>query len=147
MLRILILQIPGQLRLPNIPILKQLLLIIIQLLLHLPRKLMILTQNDRINRTSLLAIAAINTLCHVYVIPNSSPTPVRPLLSLDSDGICRAGGLAQLAGYASLFPGRVSSQGMLPSEHGTDRRLFKGVVYGPFRLDCCQKTHEDSMVK
>ena len=136
MLKILKLQIPCQHRLPSIPILEQLLLIIVQLLLNLSRKLKILTQNNRIYRTSLLAKTTINTLCHINIISDRLPGIIHPGLSLNSNSIGRTGRLTQLTGNASLLSSWVPPKGMLSSKDGTDWGLLKWVVYGPFWLDC-----------
>ena len=63
--------------------------------------------HDGVNRTGLLAEAAVDALGHVNVVSGCPPRSVRSLLGLDSDGLGRADGLTQLARYAPLLAGGV----------------------------------------
>lgn len=103
-------------------------LIIQQLLPRLGTILGIGAFHNRIHRAALLAKPAVDTLCHINIVTRSAPAAVGALLGLDRDGLCRADGLAQLAGDAALLARRVAPQRVLATETGRDGALFEGVV-------------------
>lgn len=122
--------ISGNLGLPLVPVLQQLLLVVQQLLVRLGGELKVGSLDDGVDRTGLLAETAVDALGHVDVVAGGTTRSVRPFLRLDGDGLRRADGLAQLAGDATLLAGGVTSEGVLASETGAQGTLFEGVVYG-----------------
>jgi hypothetical protein len=86
--------------------------------------------DNSVNRTTLLAEAAVDALCHVEIVTSGSSTSVLTLLGLNGNGLCRADGFTQLAGNASLFTGRVAAQGVLATETRADGTLLERVVDG-----------------
>jgi hypothetical protein len=88
------------------------------------------TLHNGINGAALLAQSAVDALCHVDVVTCGPPAAVHALLSLDRDSLRRADGLAELAGNATLFSCRVSSESVFTSEAGRDRALLEGVEDG-----------------
>ena len=109
-------QVGGDLRLPPVPVVQQLLLVVQQLLPRLGTELKVGTLDDRIHRARLLAKATVDAFRHVDVVPCGATGAVFSLLGLDGDCLRRADGLAELAGDASLFACRVAAQGVFPSE-------------------------------
>lgn len=130
-------------RLPFVPVTQQLLLIVQQLLVRLRRILKIASFHNRIDGTGLLAIAAINALCHVDVVARRPPGAVRSFLGFYSYRLRGAGGFAQLAGDASFLPRRVSPQGVFSPKPRAERALFERVVDRPrFLEDVAQRYGE-----
>ena len=103
-------------------------LVVQQFLAGLGRVLGIGTLDDGVNGARLLTEAAVDALGHVDVVARRATAAVRPLLSLDGDGLCRADGLAQLAGDAAFLARWVASQGVLATEARRDGALLEGVV-------------------
>lgn len=95
------------------------------------------TFHNGIYRTALLAVAAVYALGHIDIVLGRSPAAVDTLFSLDSDGLRRADGLAQLAGDAALLTRRVTAQRVLATEAGADGALLVWVVdCVSFRIHC-----------
>src|SRR5579863_9469926 len=106
----------GDLRFPAVAVRQQLVLVVEQLLAGLRRELEIRPLDNGVDRARLLAIAAIDALCHVDVVARRAPAPVRARLGLDRDRQRRADRLAQLAGDAALLAVGVAAQRMLAAE-------------------------------
>ena len=106
-----------KLGLPLVTVLNQLLLIVKKLLVKECRVLKVRSFNDSIDRACFLAESTEDALRHIDIILGCPSRAVGSRLGLDSDSECRAGSLAQLASNASLFTGRVATQGVLASEH------------------------------
>lgn len=108
---------------------QQLLLIIEQLLPRLGRILGIRALDNGIYGAGLLAEAAVDAFCHVYVVARRAPRAVLALLGLDRDGLRWADGFAEFARDAAFFACWVATEGVFAAEAGGDRALFEGVVY------------------
>jgi hypothetical protein len=129
----------GQLRLPLVTVVKQLLLVIEELLPRLHGVLGIWALDNGVHRARLLAEAAVNALGHVDVVAGRAAGAVGALFGLDGNGLRGANGLAQLAGNAALFASWVAAQGVLATEAGRDWALFEWVedcVAGIWVSDC-----------
>lgn len=83
-----------------------------------------LTFNNSINRTTLLAVTAVDTLGHINIISGCSSTTVFTFFGLDGDGLSWANGFAEFAGDAALFARGVATEGVFTAESGE---------MGPFR--------------
>lgn len=119
-----------QFRLPLVSVREELLLIIQKLLARLCRVLGVRALHDGIHGARLLTEAAVNALGHINVVARRSSAAIFSLFSFDCDGLCRADGLAQLAGDAALLARGVSSQSMFATEARGDGALLERVVYG-----------------
>src|SRR5919197_5158524 len=81
--------------LPPVPIREKALLIVEELLTGLGRELEVRSLHDGIDRTGLLAQAAVDALHHVDVVTGCAPSSVVSTRSrLDRDRECRTNGLA-----------------------------------------------------
>src|SRR5215469_2186473 len=87
-------EVLGDYRLPAVAVGQQLLFVVEELLMGLGSELEIRPLDDRIDRTGLLAIAAIDALCHVDVVACRSAAAVLARLGLDCDRQRRADRLA-----------------------------------------------------
>src|SRR5439155_22595498 len=114
--------------LPAITVRQQLLLVKEQFLVRLGRELEIRPLDDRIDRTGLLAIAAIDALRHVDVVARRAAAAVLARLGLDRDRQRRADRLAQLAGNAALLAVGVAAQHVLAAKARAQRTLLVGVI-------------------
>src|SRR5271156_1740765 len=121
-------QVFGDLGLPPIAVREQFLLVVKELLMRLGRELEIRPLDDRIDRTGLLAIAAIDALCHVDVVARRATAAVLARLGLDRDRQRRADRLAQFAGDAALLAVGIAAQRMLAAEPRGERTLLVGVI-------------------
>src|ERR1700752_4405305 len=121
-------EVLGDLGLPPVAVRQQLLLIEEQFLVCLSRELEIRPLDDGIDRTGLLAVAAIDALRHVDVVARRAPAAVLARLGLDRDRQRWADRLAQLAGDAALFAVGVPAQHVLAAEARAQRTLLVGVV-------------------
>lgn len=124
------LDVGGNLGLPLVPIVEQLLLVVQQLLMRLRGELNVGALDDGIHGAGLLAEAAVDTLGHVDVIAGGPAAAIISWLSLDGDGLGSADGLAELARNAALLPGWVPAQCVLPTEARAQRALLQRVVDG-----------------
>ena len=97
----------GQLGLPLVAILNQLLLVVEELLVEEGRVFEVGALDDGVDGAGLLAEAAVDALGHVNIVARRAPGAVSTLLRLNGDGLCGADGLAQLARDTSA--GRESS--------------------------------------
>lgn len=88
----------------------------------------ILTLNDSIHRTALLAKPTIYTLGHIDVVSRRSSTPVLPLLGLNSDSTRWTDCLAQFTRNTPLLPCRIPSQSMLTTKTRTNGSFLEGIV-------------------
>ena len=104
--------------LPFVTVFDQLLLIVEQLFVEERRVLVVGALDDGINRAGLLAETAEDALGHVDIVFGGATRAIRTWLRLNDDSECRASSLAQLASDATLFARRVTTQGMLATEHG-----------------------------
>ena len=77
-----------------------------------------LTLHNGVNRATLLAQAAVDTLGHIDIVASRPPASVHTLFSLNGDGLRRTDSLAKLAGNAALLACRIASQRVLASEAG-----------------------------
>ena len=75
-----------------------------------------------------MAESTINALSHIDVIFSGAAGAIWSGLGLDCDGEGGASGLAELAGNASLLASWVTSEGMLTTEHWTQRTLLPRVM-------------------
>ena len=88
------LDVAGQLRLPTVAIRQQLLLVVEQLFMIDNCSLIVGSLNDGVYRAGLLAETTVNALGHVDVISRGPSRAVRARLTLDCDGVGRAGSCA-----------------------------------------------------
>jgi len=117
-----------KLRLPLVTIRQQLLLVIQQLLPRLRSILRVRSLHDSIHRATLLAISAVNALCHVDIVACGTAGAVLALFGFNGDGLGGADGFAEFAGDAAFFTGGVAAEGVLAAEARGDGTLFEGVV-------------------
>lgn len=68
-----------------------------------------LTLYDGINWAALLAITAVDTLCHINVISGCSSAAVFTFFGLNGNGLRGADGFAELAGDAAFLARGVST--------------------------------------
>src|SRR5712671_330657 len=125
-----------KLALPAVAIGEQFLLVIIEFLARLSGEFEIRSLDDGIDRTSLLAQAAINALHHVDVVADGTAGAVvaaRP--GLDGDRLRPADRLAQFAGNAALLAVGISAQGMLAAEARRDLALLERIIQRRLRLE------------
>lgn len=87
-----------------------------------------LTLDNRVNRATLLAVAAVDTLGHVDIISCRPATSILTLLGFNGNGLGRADGFAELAGDATLFTGGVPTEGVFTTETRGNGTLFEGIV-------------------
>src|SRR4051794_40272285 len=121
--------VAGDLALPAVAVRQQFVLVVIELLAGLRRKLEIRPLDDGVDRTGLLAEAAIDALDHVDVVADRpAGAVVAPRAGLDGDRLGRADRLAQLAGDAALLAVRIAPQRMLAAEARRQRALLVRVV-------------------
>src|ERR1700716_4361308 len=92
------LQVGRDHRLPLVAVGEQLVLVVHQLLAGLGREFEVRSLDDDVNRTALLAEAAIDAFRLVDVVTRRAPAAVVARLGLDGDGLRRADRLAELAG-------------------------------------------------
>src|SRR4030095_7590136 len=115
-----------KLALPAVAIGEEFLLVIIKFLARLGGEFEIRSLDDGIDRTGLLAQAAIDAFHHVDVVADGAAGAVvaaRP--GLDGDRLRRTDRLAQLAGNAALFAVRIAAQRMLAAEAPRAPALFE----------------------
>src|ERR1700752_54216 len=97
-------EVLGDLGLPPVAIRQQLLLLEQQFLVCLSRELEIRPLDDGIDRTGLLAVAAIDALRHVDVVAGRAPGAViAPRTCFHGNRLSGADRLAELAGDAALL--------------------------------------------
>ena len=92
------------------------------------RVLKVRSLNNCVDWASFLAESTEDALGHVDIILGRAAGAIWSGLGLDCDGEGRAGGLAELAGNASLLASWVASEGMLTTEHWTQRTLLPRVM-------------------
>src|SRR5438477_5556415 len=101
---------------PAVAIREQLFLVVEQLLAGLGGEFEIRALDDRVDRTGLLAEAAIDAFRHVDVVARGAAAAVVARLGLDGDGERRTDRLAELAGDAALLAVRIPAQRVLAAE-------------------------------
>src|SRR5258706_7136731 len=109
-------QVAGDLGFPAVAVREQLVLVVEQLLAGLGRELEVRPLDDRIDRTGLLAEAAVDALRHVDVVARGAPAAVVARLGLDGDRQRRADRLAKLARDATLLAVWIAAQRVLAAE-------------------------------
>jgi len=124
------LNVSRNLRLPLVAVVKQLLLVVQQLLVRLGGELKVGPLDDGVHRARLLTEAAIDALGHVDVITRCTSRTVGAFLCLDGDSLCWADCLTQFACNASFFSTWIAPECVLAAETRTKRSLFEGVVDG-----------------
>ena len=129
-------------RLPFVAISNELLLIVEKFLVPECGVLEVRSFNDGVNRTGFLAKAAEDALGHIDVILGSTARTIRTGFRLNCNCESRAGGFTKFTGNTSLFSSRVTSEGMLSSEHGRKRSLFPRVVNDMIRLKSTPSSEE-----
>merc|ERR1719391_1153724 len=112
------LDVGGDLRLPLVAVVEQLLLVVEQLFVGLGAELKVGALHNGVHGTCLLAKSAVDALGHVDVVSGSSSGPVSALLCLNGDGLSRADGFAEFAGDASLLSAGVTPQSVFPTKPG-----------------------------
>mmetsp|Transcript_41709 Transcript_41709/g.102751 ORF Transcript_41709/g.102751 Transcript_41709/m.102751 type:complete len:233 (-) Transcript_41709:112-810(-) len=127
-------EVLGNLLLPLVPVVEQLLLVVQQLLVRVGGVLEVRALHDGVHGARLLAEAAEDALRHVDVVARGPAAAVLPLLRLDGDGLRGAHRLAQLASNAPLLARGVPPQRVLPAEARAQRTFLKRVVNRHFGL-------------
>src|ERR1700722_18510253 len=117
-------EVLRDLRLPAIAIREQLVLVVEQLLAGLRGEFEIRPLDDRVDRTGLLAIAAVDALRHVDVVARRAAAAVLARFGLDRDRQRRADRLAQLAGDATFLTVRIAAQRVLAAKSRRQRPLL-----------------------
>ena len=92
------------------------------------RILKVRSLNNCVDWASFLAESTEDALGHVDIIFGRAAGAIWSGLGLDRDGEGGASGLAELAGNASLLASWVTSEGMLTTEHWTQRTLLPRVM-------------------
>lgn len=157
-------QILCNLLLPLITIAKQLFLIVQKLLVSFGGEFKVRSFDDGINGACLLTLfifvlvggfgwesvtnkrtidkttlrtykTAINTLGHINVISRSPPSPILPLLRIDSNSLRRTSRFTQLTRNTTFVTTRITTQGVFSSEAGGEVAFFVGVVDGYFGFE------------
>ena len=128
--KVLAQQILGNLLLPLVTIREELLLVVQQLFMGFSSKLKIRTLHNGIDGTGLLAVAAVDALGHVNIVPGGPAGRILSLLGVDGNGLGGTGGLAQLARDAPLVTGGITAEGMFTTKARTEVSLLEGVVDG-----------------
>src|SRR5437764_1618362 len=119
------------LALPAVAIGEQFRLVIIEFLAGLGGEFEVRPLDDGIDRTSLLAEAAIDALHHVDVVTGRAPRAVvATRAGVDGDRLGRTDRLAELAGNAALLAVGIAAKRMLAAEPRADLALFEGIVDG-----------------
>src|SRR5215470_8708556 len=117
-------QVLGDRALPAVAVREQALLVVVELLARLGRKLEIRPLDDGIDRTGLLAQPAIDAFHHVDVVAGGATRAVVATRArLDGDRLGGADRLAQLAGNAALLAVGIAPQCVLAAEPRRDRPL------------------------
>src|SRR4029079_119469 len=94
----------GNLALPAVAVREQAFLVVVELLARLGGEFEIRALDDGVDRTGLLAQAAVDALHHIDVVARGAAgTVVAARAGLDRDRLCRANRFAQLAGDAALL--------------------------------------------
>src|SRR5882762_7374825 len=125
-----------ELALPAVAIGEKFRLVIIELLAGLGREFEIWPLDDGIDRTGLLAQAAIDAFHHVDVVAHGTAgAVVAARAGLDGDRLRRADRLTQLAGDAALFAVGIPAQGMLATEARRNRPLLERIIQRRLRLE------------
>ena len=92
------------------------------------RVLKVRSLNNCVDWASFLAESTEDALGHVDIILGRTAGAVWSGLGLNCDGEGGARGFTELAGNASLLAGRVASEGVLTTEHRTQRALLPRVM-------------------
>src|SRR5438270_3664927 len=124
------------LALPAVAIGEQFRLVIIEFLAGLGSEFEVRPLDDGIDRTSLLAQAAIDAFHHVDVVAHRASRAVvasRP--GLDRDRLRWADRLAQLAGDAAFLAIGITPQRVLAAETRRDRVLLEWIIDCRLRLE------------
>src|SRR5437764_5347460 len=121
--------VAGELALPAVAVVEELLLVVEELLAGLDRELVVRALDDGVDRAGLLAVAAIDALHHVDIVARrAARAVVAARARLDGDGLGRADRLAELAGDAAFLAVRVAAQRMLAAQARRAVVRFEGVV-------------------
>ena len=118
----------GELWLPLVSIVDQLLLVVEEFLVEERRILKVRSFHNCIDGAGLLAETAENALGHVNVIFGGPSRSVRPWFTFDGDRKGWTRRFTQFASNAAFFAGWVSAQSMLSSEHRRQRPLLPRVM-------------------
>src|SRR5262249_15833704 len=117
------------LALPSVAVGKQPLLVEVELLACLGRKLEIGAFDDRVDGTGLLAKPALDAFAPVDVVACG---PTRPGVGagsrLDGDCLCRADCLAQFAGDAALLAIGITAQRVLATKAGRELPFLERII-------------------
>ena len=124
----------GQLGLPLVAILDELLLVVEKLLVKEGRVFEVGALDDGVDRAGLLAEATEDALGHVDVVLGRTARAIRSRLTLNLDGKGRTGSFAKFAGDASLLTCGIPAERMLTSEHRTEWALLPRIVQHVIRL-------------
>ena len=124
----------GQLGLPLVAILDELLLVVEKLLVKEGRVFEVGALDDGVDRAGLLAEATEDALGHVDVVLGRTARAIRSRLTLNLDGEGRTGSFAKLASDASLLTRGIPAERVLASEHRTERALFPRIVQHVIRF-------------
>src|SRR5262249_30248609 len=137
----------GDLALPAVAVGKQPLLVEVELLTCLGRKLEIGAFDDGVDGTGLLAKPAVDAFDHVDVVARGptravvAAVPRRP--RLDSDCLCRADRLAQFAGDAALLAIGITAQRVLATKPWRELPFLERIIERGLRLkEVAQGEHE-----
>src|SRR4030095_8117313 len=103
-------------------------LVVEQFLPRFGRELQVRPLDDGVDRAGLRTEPAIDALHHVDVVAGGAARSVLARLGLDGDRLRRADRLAELAGDAALFAGRVAPERMLAAEARAQGTLLAGIV-------------------
>src|SRR5690348_11569821 len=91
--------------------------------------------DDCIHWAGLFAETAVDALEEVDVVARGAARAVGAHLGVDSDGECRAHGLAELTGDAALLPVGVTTLGVKATVTRRLRRVLLWVTNGELRLE------------
>src|SRR5665811_1061512 len=129
-------EIAGDLPLPAIAVLEQPVLVVIEFFARLDGEFRVRPFDDGVDRTGLLAEAAIDAFDHVDVVARRTPRSVvtaRP--RLNRNRLRRADRLAELAGDAALLAVRIAAQRVLAAIARRLRVFLMRIVQRRLRLE------------
>src|SRR5438105_1568258 len=119
----------GDLALPPVAVREQALLVVVEFLPGLCRKLEIRAFDDGIDRAGLLAQTAIDALDHVDIVARGAPRSVAAARAgFNRDRLGGTDRLAELAGNTAFLAVGITAQRMLAAKSGRERPLFERII-------------------
>jgi hypothetical protein len=86
-----------------------------------------------------LTETTVNTLGHINVVSGGTTTTVRPLFSLNCDGLSWTNGFAQFTSDTTFLTAWIAAQSMLTTEPRAEWSLFEWVINGGWLFEDVSK--------